>query len=930
MALKGTLRQRLSRFALIILVVACGIIAVLESANEYATRQRALAADLGSLMNIVTESMQPYLAFKDGNGARQQLQGLLLRPDILSASLRFPDGSLLAEVARPAEQMAGPVPAAAVEPTQLRLRGDSVRIHQTIRLEGETLGSLELHVDLRPMWQAQWLRLFWILAAMSVAMAIAYLIAHQLIDRITRPIADLDQAVRNITASRQYDVRVERSTDDELGHLVDRFNAMIEEIGNADGELKQRSLELANQRRFLKTLIQTIPDLVWFKDPEGVYLACNPRFERFFGTSEAAIVGKTDYDFIDRELADFFRANDRKAIDKGGPMVNEELVTFADDGHHEYLETTKTPMFDENGRLVGVLGVGHDISERKEHQKHLEHIAHYDNLTSLPNRVLLADRLRQAMALAHRQDKLLAVVYLDLDGFKQVNDNHGHEIGDKLLTLIAGRMKQALREGDTLARMGGDEFVAVLLNLDDRDFCLPILDRVLAAASLPVLTDGLELHVSASVGVTFFPQPEGVDADQLLRQADQAMYLAKQTGKNRYRIFDAEHDREVRGHHESLERIRQALANGEFRLYYQPKVNMRLGQVIGAEALIRWQHPQRGLLPPALFLPVIQGHRLAIEVGEWVLETALSQIDAWRRTGLALPVSVNIDALHLQQHDFIDRLGQCLARHPGIHDDELEIEVLETNALEDLARVSEVIKACRAIGVGFALDDFGTGYATLTYLKHLPANLLKIDQSFVRDMLDDPDDLAILHSVLELAGTFHRHALAEGVETPAHGELLLRLGCDLAQGYAIARPMPAEEIPGWIARWRPDPAWASCRRISHDDLPILFAAIEHRTWVASLGRHLHGELPPQALPSHAPCHFRAWLADVGRARHAGQPALERLATLHDDLHRLADELLQLKQAGQAGLALARLGEIEDLHNRFIEQMQELVDHCGQD
>ncbi len=463
---------------------------------------------------------------------------------------------------------------------------------------------------------------------------------------------------------------------------------------------------------------------------------------------------------------------------------------------------------DAQGKPLRMIGVNTDITERKEQQNQLERIAHFDALTDLPNRVLLADRLRQAMAQAHRRGQLLAVAYLDLDGFKAINDQHGHAVGDQVLLTLAQRMKQALREGDTLARLGGDEFVSVLIDLEDRAASVPMLVRLLAAAAQLVQVGDLTVHISASLGVTFYSQGQDIDADQLLRQADQAMYHAKVAGKNRYHIFDAAQDSSLRGHHESLERIRLALENHEFILHYQPKVNMHSGKVIGAEALIRWQHPEEGLLAPAMFLPVIEDHPLAVAIGEWVIDKALTQVELWHAAGLDIAVSVNVGARQLQQVDFVDRLRATLEAHPQVPAGCLELEVLETSALADIAQVSQVIEACASIGVMFALDDFGTGYSSLTYLKRLRVTLLKIDQSFVRDMLDDPDDLAILEGIIGLAVAFKREVIAEGVETVAHGTLLLQLGCELAQGYGIARPMPADQMPAWVTEWLPDAAWS--------------------------------------------------------------------------------------------------------------------------
>ena len=473
----------------------------------------------------------------------------------------------------------------------------------------------------------------------------------------------------------------------------------------------------------------------------------------------------------------------------------------------EVITTLQTISAVKNSHAGQYVVLFSDITSIKAHENQLEHLAHYDPLTNLPNRVLLTDRLSQAMASERRRELMLALAYLDLDGFKAVNDLHGHEVGDKLLVALAENMQHTLREGDTLARIGGDEFVALLLDLTDASATSELLPRLLAAAAKPVQIGELTLQVSASLGVTFFPQLEAVDSDQLLRQADQAMYTAKLSGRNRFHVFDADLDRSVRGHHESVDRIRLALLRGEFVLLYQPKVNMRSGAVIGAEALIRWQHPERGLLSPAVFLPEIESHRLAVSVGEWVIGEALSQVELWHASGLDMPVSVNVSARQLQQFDFSDRLRSMLAAHPLVRPTSLELEILETSALKDITQISRLIESCAAFGVTFSLDDFGTGYSSLTYLKRLKVTTLKIDQSFVRGMLEDPEDLVILEGIVSLAEAFDRRVIAEGVETVAHGKALLGIGCTMGQGYGIARPMPAAELPQWVASWRPDPSW---------------------------------------------------------------------------------------------------------------------------
>ncbi len=578
---------------------------------------------------------------------------------------------------------------------------------------------------------------------------------------------------------------------------------------------------------------------------------------------------------------------------------------------------------DAQGNTRHYVALMSDITLIKEHEYELERSAHYDALTNLPNRTLLLDRLHQAIAQGRRRDQLLAVVFLDLDGFKTVNDNYGHLAGDQLLIAVANNMKQALREIDTIARIGGDEFVALLLDIGDIETGVPLLTRLLAAAAQPEQFDGITLQVSASLGVTFYPQAEDVDAELLIRQADQAMYQAKMTGKNRYYIFDAVHSNINPNRYESLESIRSALAAGEFVLYYQPKVNLRIGRIIGTEALIRWQHPNKGLLLPDDFLPLIENHSLSIELGEWVIETALTQIEHWHTSGLDIPVSVNIGALQLQQEGFIECLRALIKAHPNVKSGDLELEVLETSAMNDLPKVSKVIEASREIGVNFALDDFGTGYSSLTYLKRLPVSQIKIDQSFVHDMLNDTDDLAIIEGVLALGSAFRLQVIAEGMETIKHGEMLLQLGCDLAQGFGIAHPMPAADIPNWAATWRPEPSWINRPSFTRDDLPLLFASAEHSIWIANIEDYIKSvrKNPPS---DNLQCRFGKWLNAEGQMRHVSESTFQAIVPLHQQVHVLAKEILELHTHDRNPEALARLGELHDLHNTLLKQLKILV------
>lgn len=553
------------------------------------------------------------------------------------------------------------------------------------------------------------------------------------------------------------------------------------------------------QLRLTSQVFTSTSEGILITDSNGLIVDANIAFSRITGFSREEVLGRDPQTFrSSRQSPSTFRRI-RRALMRYGEWKGEIWSRRKDGGSYSVLLTVSR-VCDTGGLVSNYVVLFSDITPLKLQQERLEHSAHFDVLTNLPNRLLLADRLKQAMVNCQRSQQLLAVLYMDIDGFKFINDNYGHSVGDELLIAISGQMRSSLREGDTLARIGGDEFAAVLTNLGTIQECLPLLDRLLAACSQPVELKGCMLNVTTSIGVTFYPSDD-VDADQLLRNADNAMYEAKRTGKNRFRIFDAAQDTEFKKTNNQLTRIEQALADHEFVLHYQPKVNMRTGVVVGVEALIRWQRPDCGLLLPGTFLPLIEKHPLSERLGDWVLESALQQMDAWLRTGLNLPVSVNISARQLQDDAFAIKLSQLLAKYPNVMPANVELEILETSDLEDISLVQRIMSACHDIGVNFSLDDFGTGYSSLTYLNRLPVQTMKIDQSFIRDMLVDSGNLSIVKGVIGLANAFNRNVIAEGIETAAQGFKLLDLGCELGQGYVIARPMTAEQIPLWITNW---------------------------------------------------------------------------------------------------------------------------------
>ena len=545
-------------------------------------------------------------------------------------------------------------------------------------------------------------------------------------------------------------------------------------------------------------------EAIMITEPDGTILDVNESFTRITGFTRAEALGNTPRILKSGRQGEEFYARMWSTI-ANEDHWSGEIWNRRKNGEVYPGMITITAVRDALSQVKNYVCLFSDITSQKNHQNELEHIAHYDLLTGLPNRALFADRLEQALLQSQRRNRALSVIFLDLDGFKTVNDAYGHAAGDELLITLSKRMKAAMREGDSLARIGGDEFVAVLVDLEPHDDCIPVLERLLEAASAPVdvnTAQGLmPVKVSASIGMTAYPR-DGVDGELLMRHADQAMYMAKQSGKNRYHLFDVDKDVVVQSQREKIEQLQTALRDGALELYYQPKVNIRTGKVVGLEALIRWNHKEQGVLSPGLFLPLVEHHPLGIAIGEWVIDTALQQMCRWQAQDLNIPVSVNVGPLQLQQKNFPDKLKEILDRYPQLPSGSMELEILESSAMQDVQDAARVLQTCRDHGVLFSLDDFGTGYSSLNYLKHLPVDTVKIDQGFVRDMLSDPDDLAIVTGVIGLAAAFGRHIVAEGVETCQHAQKLMQLGCDVVQGYGIARPMQASDVPEWVRQYK--------------------------------------------------------------------------------------------------------------------------------
>ncbi len=630
---------------------------------------------------------------------------------------------------------------------------------------------------------------------------------------------------------------------------------------------------------------------IFMTDANIMIVDVNPAFCKITAYSREEVLGQNPSILSSDKQSPEFYHNMWQIINENGHWQGE--VWNRKKNGEVYAELLSVSVLkDELDNAVNYVGVFTDITSSKKQQERLSLMAHYDVLTGLPNRALFVDRFTQAIAHSKRTKHQLAVCFLDLDNFKPVNDNHGHEVGDKLLIEVAKRITVNIREEDTVSRQGGDEFALLLNDIESIAQCEQTLQRIHHALAQPYIIDDTAHKITASSGVTLYPDDDG-DIDTLLRHADQAMYQAKLAGKHRYHLFNPEHDQRTIQKHHQLEEIEQALANNEFQLFYQPKVNMVSGKVFGAEALIRWFHPEKGLIPPLEFLPAIEGTELEIKVGDWVISEALQQLEIWCKQDIDIEVSVNIASHHLLSKTFSTDLDTVLARHPAVDPKHLQLEILESSALGDLNAISTTIETCQgALGVKVALDDFGTGYSSLTHLRSLPVDTIKIDQSFVLDMLDDPSDSAIIDSVIGLAESFDRQVIAEGVETTNHGLMLLIMGCETAQGYGIARPMPADHFPQWLSSYTPNQEWqhlGNKYRTAKENKVKLFKLTSNH-WKDHFINNIQSsaeEVEHWPILDSKHCHCGTWIKQAKQKQLFEVEGLKQLSDVHDALHLIA-------------------------------------------
>jgi diguanylate cyclase (GGDEF)-like protein/PAS domain S-box-containing protein len=564
-----------------------------------------------------------------------------------------------------------------------------------------------------------------------------------------------------------------------------RVREMVNEIKNNSDRLSISS-----------SVFQHANDGIFITDISANIIDINPAFTTITGYSKAESVGKNPQALGFAYQMDAFYSHFFESTKNDGGWRGE-IWNMHRDGTIYVVKLDVVAVHNETGEFQHYVGLFSNITHEKEQQKSLEHMAYHDSLTQLPNRLLFSDRLQKTLTHVEATQEAIAICYIDLDNFKPINDKYGHETGDQLLKQLAERLRFNSRKHDTVARLGGDEFALLLGGEHSPDDYRATLDRVLTSIEEPFFINDKVLQISASIGYTVYPHDNN-SPDILLRHADHAMYHAKTLGGKQYHLFDLEMAKNTQHHQQMKQDIYIGIRNEQFILHYQPQINIKTGALFGMEALIRWQHPEKGLLPPDEFLPLIEHSDLISELTDWVILSTLKQIQIWQNEGFDFHVAINIPAFTLTNRHFAEHLAKMMKQYPDVPGRHLNLEITESAAIHDIENVTKIIKKCNKLGVTFSLDDFGVGYSSLIYLRRLPVDIIKLDRTFIHDMLTNSEDLAVVSSVLTLCREFKREAIAEGVETAEQAKKLIEMDYSYAQGFGISIPMPADEIPEWI------------------------------------------------------------------------------------------------------------------------------------
>ena len=627
--------------------------------------------------------------------------------------------------------------------------------------------------------------------ALGLGTLVVLVMTWLVVKHLMAPLANLTRHVQELPLKTGAERWLALPARGEIGALVHAFNTMVRTL-----DQQQRTLQ-ASEARF-RSLAEMSTDWYWEQDTNFRFVLMSDGLQK---TNVVATVGKARWELPILGLSEEQWQAHRALLERHEPFKDLIYQIRAQDGQIRTFAISGSPIYDAQGVFSGYRGIGSDITARREAEQKIQFLAFHDALTGLPNRLLAQDRFEQAVAQGERSNTKVALLYLDLDNFKTINDTLGHAAGDQLLKEIARRLGECVRDTDTLCRQGGDEFLIVLRDLPDIEIVSEILLKIMDRLQAPIHAEGHELSTSASIGVAVCPD-DGRDFESLCKKADLAMYRSKEAGRNTYHFFDKAMDTEAAEHLLLRNGLRRALERNEFKLHYQPQFDLGSGEIIGVEALLRWNSPELGPVPPARFIPVAEESGLIVPMGDWVLREACAQAAAWRQAGLpALTMAVNLSAMQFKRGDVEQSVLRALEAS-GLAPIHLELELTESILIQNVESVLASVKRLKLLGVKLSIDDFGTGYSSLSYLKRFDIDKLKIDQSFVRDLATDPDDAAIVRAIIQMARSLNLRTIAEGVETEEMLQQLRVFQCDEAQGYHFTRPMPARDMELYLAARR--------------------------------------------------------------------------------------------------------------------------------
>lgn len=589
--------------------------------------------------------------------------------------------------------------------------------------------------------------------------------------------------------------------------VFDANGSLVKMVGTLLDITKQQKLEqrIRQESSLMKSIINTVPVRIFWKDSNLRFLGCNKLFvEDASLNDERDLIGKSDLDMVWKDEAEGYRANDRTIMASGKPMLNYEESQTQDNGRRIWVSSSKTPLKDGEGRIIGLVGAYMDITSIKEserklksHRDELQYRAYHDALTDLPNRLLFLDRLEQAINNARRSESNIAVLFVDLDRFKEINDSLGHAFGDKVIQVVAARLKKQMRDTDTIARFGGDEFVMIFNNIEDPVVVADVTSKIIESMADPLRINDRLIYITLSIGISIYPE-DAENPESLLKNADAAMYQAKGDGRNTYQFYTRDMTEKAFERLMLESGLREGIKNDEFFLCYQPQFDGETGRITGIESLLRWDHPTMGVTGPNKFIHIMEETGLIVQVGRWVLLQAMTQIQAWYDAGLNPgTLAVNISLKQLNENDFLGQVKEMLEA-TRCQPEWLVFEVTEGLFMKNPEHTSELLKELSDLGIGIAIDDFGTGYSSLAYLKRLPIDKLKIDRSFVMDIPTDEDDVAIVKAIIALAQTLGLSLVAEGVETEEQKEFLIANGCKNIQGFLYSRPITVDKMDAML------------------------------------------------------------------------------------------------------------------------------------